>query len=120
MTYENGCAGPAREVIDMESALGQVAGDADLLSELIGIFIDELEKRLVEIGDALDGNDLINVKTASHKLKGSAGNIFAGKISSLAAEIERYAINSEPDYAREKFDSLRIEADNFIKWAETR
>ncbi|MFH1676144.1 MAG: Hpt domain-containing protein [bacterium] len=120
MTYENGCAGPAREVIDMESALEQVAGDKDFLSELIVIFINELRKRLDEIRDGLDGADLTKVRIASHKLKGSASNIFANNISCLAAKIELHAMNSEADFAREKFDSLRVEAENFIKWAEKR
>jgi CheY-like chemotaxis protein len=66
-----------REPIDTASALARVGGDAELLKEMVVLFLNELPTLLTNLRDAVTGADAKAAERAAHKLKGSAGNFAA-------------------------------------------
>jgi HPt (histidine-containing phosphotransfer) domain-containing protein len=73
---------------DKAAALKRVSGDADLLKELAGLFLDECPKHLAEIRGALDGKDAARLARAAHTLKGSVGALSAGGAFDAARRME--------------------------------
>ena len=73
---------------DKAGALERVSGDADLLNELAGLFLDECPKHLTEIRSALDEKDAARLARAAHTLKGSVGALSAGRAFDAARRME--------------------------------
>ena len=79
-------------VLDSESienlrALG-VEGDDSFLKEIISIFIDDTPNRFVELRTAYAANDTVTFTRAAHSIKGSASNLGAMRLRSLAEQLE--------------------------------
>ena len=73
---------------DKEAALERVSGDAALLNELAGLFLDECPKHLTEIRRALDERDAARLARAAHTLKGSVGAFNADGAFDAARRME--------------------------------
>jgi HPt (histidine-containing phosphotransfer) domain-containing protein len=54
-------------------ALGRVEGEAELLRELIGLFLDDSAKLLSEVRGSVVCGDEKALERAAHKLKGPLG-----------------------------------------------
>ena len=76
-------------VCDLDSALGAVDGDRDLLCRMIELFMMQCPTLLQEIGAALDKNDALALQRAAHTLRGSVCNFGAQRAYDAAASIER-------------------------------
>ncbi|MEW5725657.1 MAG: Hpt domain-containing protein, partial [Thermodesulfobacteriota bacterium] len=63
----------AQGVFDESDLLRRVAGDKELLREMIGIFLEELPGRLSEIGKAVREGNAAALEASAHTLKGSVG-----------------------------------------------
>jgi CheY-like chemotaxis protein len=74
------------EAFDAATALESVGGDADLLTEIARIFVEESPERLRDIQDAVRAGDSGRLEQAAHKLKGSVA-IFGATAASEAARI---------------------------------
>ncbi|MDR3426322.1 Hpt domain-containing protein [Silvimonas sp.] len=59
------------------NALGAVAGDADLLAELLGVFLSDIPARLQTLESAASAEDFGTVAHEAHAIKGSCGTIAA-------------------------------------------
>jgi PAS domain S-box-containing protein len=70
--------------IDWKAALDYVAGDQQMLRDLIGIFLKEGPRWLSELHSALDRNQAAEVKRLAHNLKGSV-RLFGSKSAFDAA-----------------------------------
>lgn len=70
--------------VDFPAALGWVDGDHALLSELIGIFLEDCPTRLHELEQAVKGSNAIAVRQAAHSLKGMVA-CFATKSAQACA-----------------------------------
>jgi PAS domain S-box-containing protein len=79
--------GPEQEhaAFDMATALERVDGDAELLKELVGLFMSECPQWMAEIRQAIDQRDASKLHQAAHTLKGSVGN-FGARAAVLAAQ----------------------------------
>jgi HPt (histidine-containing phosphotransfer) domain-containing protein len=64
---------------------------------LIRILGDGLPNDLSELRAAAEQRDMSRIATLSHRLKGSAANMCADKLSSAAAMLERSARSSDAD-----------------------
>jgi HPt (histidine-containing phosphotransfer) domain-containing protein len=76
---------PAPTTIESELA------DDPELAELIGRFVERLPRRVGELQNALDAQDLEGVATLAHRLKGAAGNYGFTPVWDAAKQLEESA-----------------------------
>lgn len=65
-------------------------------SQLVAVFREDTDKRLVEVKQFLNEDDFSNISKQAHAIKGAASMIFAESLSSVAKDLELTAKN-EPD-----------------------
>ena len=69
-------------------ALARMGGDAELLREIAGQFVEQAPALAKRIGAAIARSDREGVASAAHELKGAASSCSANVVSSLADGIE--------------------------------
>lgn len=74
--------------VDLAVALRWLGGDRRLLSELVGIFVEDSPKRLQAMRAALAASDIRQLEHVAHSLKGSAAILGAGRLQSAALALE--------------------------------
>jgi two-component system sensor histidine kinase/response regulator len=84
-------------------------GDADLLSELSTIFVDDASSRLAALREAAERGDAKSVKQIAHTLKGSSGNMGAKRMAKICAELENVGASGDLSYAPELLGRLEEE-----------
>lgn len=99
---------PNQPVLDYELALSRVGGDADLLKELGGLFLDEYPRLLAEIHDAQEKGAAEQLEHAAHSLKGSAANFGAKEAVALSAEIEQLGAKGDVESAGQMLPALDL------------
>lgn len=77
--------------IDYSAALARVGGDADLLRELVGMFLEEYPKLLSQIREGLDRQDAASASSAAHQLKGLLAQFGAEAARQAAYAVEQPA-----------------------------
>ena len=94
--------------IDLSTALSATDGDVDLLREVIGSFLDEYPKLLIELANAIELGDFARVRRASHTIKGTL-RIF-GDLSAreIAGELEEMGKTECLTLADAKCKSLKL------------
>lgn len=78
-------------------ALADLAGDddPDLISDLVGLFLEDSRTRVDAIRIGLDGGDAQAIGAAAHALKSSGANIGALAFSRACAELEKLVRTSD-------------------------
>ena len=97
------------EPVDCQGVRDYLAGDSQLLSELIKIYLAQGPSLLAAAQQALrekNGRDLARV---AHTLKGSAGNILAQASVEIAERLEALAAEGDFTRAQEMIDALQEE-----------
>ncbi len=79
------------QVLDPNSVLEGVAGDRELLEELVNIFFETSPDMLENIRKALENGDTETLARAAHSLKGSVGTFGARHAYDLAYQLELLA-----------------------------
>ena len=82
---------PPCPAVDWEGALARLAGDRELLVELVGVFLEECPKLRRSIAQAIDQQDAAGLKLAAHTLKGAVGNFVAKPAFEAALRLETLA-----------------------------
>ena len=106
-------SGPA--TFDERALLDRLSGDAALMSEVIGIFVEDCPSRLAAIEDAVTAGDPEGLRTAAHALKGAAGSLSALSLAEAASALERIGAERRMDAAREAWLHLSTEADRLLE-----
>jgi HPt (histidine-containing phosphotransfer) domain-containing protein len=75
--------------LDRQLALSRVGGDLELLREIAVLFLDECPRALLDIHQALAGEDAAKLENAAHSLKGSVGNFGASAAVAAAFRLEQ-------------------------------
>ncbi len=111
--YANGMIGAApaktNEPIDTAKLMERMAGDTELLRELVAMFLDESPKLLVKIKEAVTNNDPEVLHSVAHSLKGSVGNFAAPEAADAALHLENIGKNRDMTDAREALAVLERE-----------
>jgi CheY-like chemotaxis protein len=81
-------ADDAPRVFDHAKALREFQGDGDLLRQLIGAFVTQLDRQVAVMQAALRNGDLQTVKKEAHSIKGGALNLCAGALADAARRLE--------------------------------
>lgn len=102
--------------IDREQALSRVGGDADLLKEIAGMFLEESPIMLGTMESAMVKADAETLERSAHTFKGSVANFGATQAFDAALALEmigrRKDLSSAPEAlarVREAFEKLRPE-----------
>ncbi len=78
----------AGDRIDLESALANLGGDAELLREILALFLDECPRLISQIEDAIDRSDSQSLKRLAHSLRGVASHFSLKMLVEATAELE--------------------------------
>ncbi|MGQ9525394.1 MAG: response regulator [Armatimonadota bacterium] len=78
-------------VFDRSAALARLEGDAELLSELAAIFLEDSPRLMQKLRDALDRLDSEELARTAHTLKGSVANFAAQPAFDAAVHLETVA-----------------------------
>ena len=76
------------------------------VGEMITLFLDYTQTKLVEARQALSAGDAAGVGRAVHPIKSSAGNVGAVRVQELAARIEQLAKQPPGAELRDLLDQL--------------
>lgn len=88
-------AAPRFETFDYAWALAHLGGDAALLAELAGLFVEESATLLPALRQAVAQRDARSIERTAHTLKGSAGNFGARDVCDAALALEQNAVHSD-------------------------
>lgn len=88
-----------------------LSDDPDMV-ELVEFFVDEMGERIDTIITAAAGNDLGQLRTVAHQLRGAAAGYGFEPISDSAATLERVIDASDP---AAEVDSMREQVDDLIE-----
>jgi two-component system sensor histidine kinase/response regulator len=75
-------------LVDWAAALKQVGGDAELLRDLLGVFLEELPRWLAALHEAVAEGNAATVRQLAHTVKGSLGQFGTGKAYEAATRLE--------------------------------
>jgi len=78
-------------VLDLSTAMENLDGDAELLQEVVEIFLEMGPELLDELEAAVAAREVSDVDHLAHSLKGSASNFCAVKFVATAYEMEHLA-----------------------------
>lgn len=75
------------QVIDVQTALEMFENDASLLQDVLNDLYQEADTMFAEIERGLNNRDYNVVKTSSHKVKGSAANLYCEELRVTMAHL---------------------------------
>jgi HPt (histidine-containing phosphotransfer) domain-containing protein len=76
------------ELLSHQELLGRVAGDTQLLAEMVQLFQSEHPQWLNDVRLAIQGNDAPRLAATAHTLKGAVGNFSSGPAYQLSLQLE--------------------------------
>jgi HPt (histidine-containing phosphotransfer) domain-containing protein len=111
-------------VLDLATAMTNMDGDVELLQEIMEIFMETAEEQLQSIENCILIQDVGQVATQAHGMKGGASNFCAGKFVASALKLEQLAKAGSLEGAQELLQAMRQdfqevrEVSQFINWEE--
>jgi two-component system, sensor histidine kinase and response regulator len=96
-------------ILDRKTLWERVAGDADLLREIVELFLADCPERLMELHEALTHQDCTALMRAAHRLKGALGNISANNALAAVRRVETLARAGDVHAATEALARLEDE-----------
>jgi two-component system sensor histidine kinase/response regulator len=97
--------------IDQAALMDRLAGDRELLLELIGLYLDDEQGLIGHVADAIAAGDATRIARAAHTLKGSVGNFCAASAHAAAGALEAAARGGRLADAPVLFERLLAELD---------
>jgi len=88
-------AGLINEVFDYATSVQQVGDDAELLAQLVAVFLEQLPKLLHPLAAAVASADAKTIRQTAHALTSSVSVISATRAKNLARKLELMGLNSD-------------------------
>jgi signal transduction histidine kinase/DNA-binding response OmpR family regulator len=101
-------------VFDESELRARVAGDEQLLNDVVRIFLEDCPARLAAIRAAVERRDGDAIRMAAHALKGAAGNLAANGLFEAARVLERLGAEARLDAAEAAWRIVAAEAANVV------
>lgn len=101
-------------VFDRDGIFERLAGDEDLIAEIIETFLDDIPRRIKSLADAVESQDQKNAELESHTIKGSSANIGGEALRALASEMEKAAKEGNFEFIEAHLNDLK-EAFDLLK-----
>lgn len=86
-------------VMNLAEAMGNMDGDADLLREIVSIFMETGNAQLASLANAIAAGAVKDVAIQAHGMKGGASNFCARKFVASALKLELLAKSGTLDGA---------------------
>ena len=96
---------------DRDEMLERLGGDAELLQDVLEVFLEECPRMMGEIVEAVSGQDVELVRRSAHSIKGALLNISAGAAAEEATRLEAMAAEASLDGSYGALERLRTEID---------
>jgi HPt (histidine-containing phosphotransfer) domain-containing protein len=100
--------------VDLAVAMRWLGGDRRLLSELVGIFVDDGPKRIQAIRAALIASDVREVEHVAHSLKGAAAILGATRLQTAALALEDAAHDGHTENGSDLVAEIARELDRVM------
>jgi len=100
---------PVREfadALDRAALLERLEGDAELLAEIVGVFLEDCPRLVASIREAVARGDARLLERAAHTLKGSVGNFGVSAAAAAALRLEQMGRQGELAQAGEACAAL--------------
>jgi len=94
------------EVLDESALLARFEGEADLLRDVVNLFMDDCPKLMDGIRGAVERSDAHGLERAAHKLKGTVANFSARASYDVALRLEVMGREGHLEEAREALTAL--------------
>lgn len=96
-----------RETFDLQDAMGNFAGDPEVMAEALGLYFAEGPTMLEEVCRAARDGDLEETARTAHRYRGSLALFSARPAMEAARRVEEHAKQGEAEEARRATDRLR-------------
>jgi len=95
--------------LNYDEMAAQIGLKAKHMPMLIGSFLEESEKIMPALKNALDTDNFTEIAAQAHSLKGSAGNLRFTEVYEMAKEMELNAQDSQSDFDYSaNFEALKV------------
>ncbi len=111
-------------VLDLSEAMTNMDGDAELLQEIVEIFMETAQPQLDAIRQCIQIEETNQVAIQAHAMKGGASNFCARKFVAASLKLELLAKSGSLDGAEAVLDEMCthytevVEVVNVINWGE--
>lgn len=95
------------EVLNLSQAMDNLAGDAELLQEIMEVFMSTAPTQLQNIAANIEMDDCTAVATEAHGMKGGAANFCAKRFVKAALTLEMRAKKGNLDGAGDLLQEMR-------------
>lgn len=96
-------------MLDQPALLERVDGDAELLQEIVDLFLTDYPEHLRALHVALAQHDCPQLAQLAHRLKGSIGNLSLLKAHEIARQVETLALHGDVAGVTSTLASLEVE-----------
>ena len=93
-------------IFDHECTLEGLGDDPELLAEMAGIFLEDIDGLVGQVREAVTSRDATALRASAHQLKGSASNFHAGRTTEVDLRLEMIGKQDELEGTDEVFENL--------------
>ena len=101
-------------VFDRSTALHHVGGDAEILGQLVGMFLDQGPERMARVEAAFAERDAGTMEREAHALKGTAATLGMGDLRDAAYSVEKLGAEGLLDTATRAVTEMRGAMDEVV------
>jgi len=109
----------SKRAVNLDELLARVDNDRQLLSELVEIFREEFPRLLQSLQQFVAREDMKNVETASHALKGMLSGLSAMKAAETASRLEQMARAGEGSGLTDLLTLLQLQVADLLPELDT-
>ena len=109
MAPSQGGSETGEPIIDRQAALERVDGDTELLSEIVDLFLNDVDALTDDIRQAVSAADASRIMRSAHRLKGSVATLAARRATEAALRLENIGRSGDVNGAASAFAALEAE-----------
>jgi two-component system, sensor histidine kinase and response regulator len=91
--------------------LERLEGDSELLTELVGLFLEQAPQLIEAMRKALQRGDMQELGRSAHSMKGAASNFLAHGTVSAASRLENDAKNGDAESVKASLATLEVDVE---------
>jgi len=95
-------------VFDVDFLLSGVAGDKEIVEKVLIKYVNSIPKHIIILREAVEKNDLAEIRMQAHSIKGSSRNIGADVLGMAAENLEKACENEDIDLLKELIEKVEF------------
>lgn len=113
-----------QKVVNIADAMANMDGDAELLQEIVGIFLQTAPQQMSSLRAGIQGGLVGKVAIEAHGIKGGASNFCAGDFVASALALEKLAKSGTLEGAEALLQKMQEDLDvltdvlQLVNWGE--